>query len=84
MRATILLLALFCFGCTSQADRMAADDAKCKSFGAKPGTDTYVHCRETMETNRARIKAAILSSDDGPRTCVTTANSGYSVTTNCH
>jgi len=27
----------------------SADDQKCRSYGAKPGTDTYVNCRAQLE-----------------------------------
>ena len=44
----------------------AKDDAKCKSFGAKPGTDTYVNCRlqlqqmkvQSLSNNQAAAQAA--------------------------
>jgi hypothetical protein len=35
-----------------KAELAAADDATCKSYGAKPGTDIYVQCRMTQQQSR--------------------------------
>ncbi|PTT31883.1 hypothetical protein [Pseudomonas sp. HMWF021] len=32
-----------------EAARNATDDAKCRSYGAVPGTDTYVNCRVQLD-----------------------------------
>ena len=37
-----------------------ADDAQCRSYGAKPGTDAYILCR----TNRAAAKRQADAIDD--------------------
>lgn len=29
----------------AKADKAAADDQACQSYGAKPGTDAYINCR---------------------------------------
>jgi hypothetical protein len=43
-------------GCMSQAQRMAARDARedrtCQSYSAKPGTDAYIACRLTLNQQR--------------------------------
>jgi hypothetical protein len=36
----------------------AADDQKCQSYGAKPGTDAYVACRMNIENQRTTLAAA--------------------------
>lgn len=38
----------------------AADDAKCQSYGAKPGDPAYVQCRTQLDTERAQERAAII------------------------
>jgi hypothetical protein len=59
------LLALVTCG-PSVAELAAADDAKCQSYGARPGSDAYVQCRLTMDTQRATDRslrrAAVLAS----------------------
>jgi len=38
-----------------------ADDAKCKSYGAEPGTDDYVRCRLAIDVQKANAeRAAVL------------------------
>jgi hypothetical protein len=32
-----------------EAAKTAADDAKCRSYGATPGTDAYVNCRVQLD-----------------------------------
>ncbi|RBB96821.1 hypothetical protein C3E97_029915 [Pseudomonas sp. MWU12-2115] len=32
-----------------EAAKSAADDAKCRSYGATPGTDAYVNCRVQLD-----------------------------------
>jgi hypothetical protein len=56
--AVILVLS----GC-SAADREAwghpdpeADDAKCRNFGAKPGSESYIQCRMYSEQRRLEIQ----------------------------
>ncbi len=34
------------------AERAAADDQKCQSYGFIPGNDGYAQCRMTMDTQR--------------------------------
>jgi hypothetical protein len=59
MNRYILLAAigLALSGCVSveeaRAQRDAFDDAECRNFGAKPGTEAYVRCRTDLQRNRA-------------------------------
>ena len=50
-------------GCKStvemRAEQDAADAAACQSYGAKPGTDTYVRCRTDLQRNHAIEDAAL-------------------------
>jgi outer membrane lipoprotein SlyB len=49
-------------GCASsdpeKQELFRADDAKCKSYDAKPGTDAYVQCRLAIDIQRANTEAA--------------------------
>ncbi len=47
-----LILCLFLAGCVHESFAQIAD-RKCQSFGAKPGTDTYVKCRAQIDTSQA-------------------------------
>ena len=55
--ALLGLAALALSGCISveeaRAQRDAFDDAECRNFGARPGTDAYVRCRTDLQRNRA-------------------------------
>jgi uncharacterized membrane protein len=44
---------------TTQAT-FRADDAKCKSYGAEPGTDDYVRCRLAIDLQKANAERAAL------------------------
>jgi uncharacterized membrane protein len=46
---------------TSAQATFRADDAKCKSYGAEPGTDDYVRCRLAIDLQKANAeRAAVL------------------------
>ena len=48
-----LLCLLLLAGCKTVAEmRAEEDDAKCQSYGAKPGAPAYVQCRATLEALR--------------------------------
>jgi hypothetical protein len=48
-----VLMALALGGCAQIAQMRAdSDDAKCRSYGAVPGTETYVRCRVAIDGNR--------------------------------
>ena len=64
-RIVLVLLAaatLALAGCASseseKQELFRADDAKCKSYDAKPGTDAYVQCRLAIDIQRANTEAA--------------------------
>jgi uncharacterized membrane protein len=42
-----------------------ADDAKCKSYGAEPGTDDYVRCRLAIDLQKANAEGAAVSLSRG-------------------
>jgi hypothetical protein len=45
-----------------QAQAIAAnDDAQCRSYGAAPGSQTYIQCRMNLDNQRAQIRAALAS-----------------------
>jgi len=39
--------------------RAAADDAKCQSYGAKPGEPAYIQCRVALDNQRAQMRATV-------------------------
>jgi len=39
----------------------ANDDAQCQSYGAAPGSPSYVQCRMNIDNQRAQMRAAIAS-----------------------
>ena len=61
-------------GCVSSAEQQAAisarDDATCQSYGAKVGSDAYVHCRtakaQQRDADAAMLNAAIVASPPPP------------------
>ena len=51
-------LALLLTGCvTTQEQQLAADAARCRSYGAAPGTQAHLQCR--MELDRQRQAGAL-------------------------
>ena len=71
------LLLISATGCASDKDPMAKQraesdkiqDEQCKSWGAKPGTSDYLHCREKLYSQDAqqRQTAAILMNKQAPQ-----------------
>jgi len=61
----VLALCLLQAGCAEYyagqaAQASMADDARCLSYGAKPGSDAYVQCRMNLDNQRdANRRAAI-------------------------
>jgi hypothetical protein len=53
-----ILLALLLAGCQTTEERLAADDAQCRSYGTKPGDPAYVQCRMNLDNNRAQVQAS--------------------------
>jgi hypothetical protein len=41
-------------GCLTPEEQMAADDGKCRNFGAVPGSPEYLQCRMFVEQERNR------------------------------
>ena len=52
-------LALLLTGCVTTREQLAADAARCRSYGAAPGTQAHLQCR--MELDRQRQAGAALS-----------------------
>lgn len=56
-------LAIFCClglaGCASAAQMAQQDDATCRSYGATPGTDSYVQCRLIQQNRRDEDRRAL-------------------------
>lgn len=65
MKPALLIAAFFLTACAGSEQikaRMASEhDAKCRSFGAQPGTDAYLQCRLALERNVSAERAAIVS-----------------------
>ena len=69
MRAFLIAMAIALGGCVNHPDpaelqalakaRDAADDAKCQSYGAKPGEPAYVQCRVALDNQRAQMRATV-------------------------
>jgi hypothetical protein len=62
------LLALPLGGCQTMATdgphspKVAAiDDAECQSYGAKPGSDAYIKCRELKSQTHEQTMATVLA-----------------------
>lgn len=55
----------------------AEDDARCQSYGAKPGTDGYVNCRAQLGKPVARVNI-----EEAPRQSTYCIRTGYTV--NCY
>lgn len=66
MKITLVCAAAACFALAGCIDHpitgpihAAQDDAKCQSYGAKPGSDSYVNCRVAMEQEHGRLRRAL-------------------------
>ena len=55
----IAVLAALLSGCATRAELAAADDEKCRSYGAQPGTPAYVGCRTQLDSTRTTARAII-------------------------
>jgi hypothetical protein len=49
----------------SQIEIDQKDDARCRSYGAQPGTDAYISCR----VEQGRIRQSVRSSSDDTVVC---------------
>ena len=65
--------ATFCIVDCSKRDaaRAAADNAKCRELGFKPGTEAYGNCRLQLEQIRATKQAAAAKRREGARRAAT-------------
>ncbi|WP_404286845.1 hypothetical protein ACD578_17070 [Microvirga sp. RSM25] len=45
---------------TTPADRRRADEAQCRSYGFRPGTNAFSHCLLDLDLNRAADRRARL------------------------
>lgn len=72
MRGRLLILAglLMLAGCQSDIpgkherfmspeEKVAKDDAKCRSYGLKPGTEMYTNCRMKQDEIRANYRGRV-------------------------
>lgn len=53
-----VLLALMLAGCQTVEERIAIDDKQCQSYGVGVGSPAYVQCRQSLDTNRANVRAS--------------------------
>jgi hypothetical protein len=61
--AALAATALFLAGCQTAAEVRANDEAKCRSYGFRPGTDAFAECLQRIELDRrADFRAARLQS----------------------
>jgi hypothetical protein len=67
---SLLFLALVPAGCASNAEiaqrRAIADDAKCRSYGAKPGDPAHVKCRTQLDAAHTQAMVTIASGGAAP------------------
>jgi hypothetical protein len=56
--ALVLVTALPLAGCmTTQSEQIAADDARCLSYGVAKGSPTYIQCRLSLDQQRSDRQA---------------------------
>ncbi len=48
-----LLLALACSSCVTLEERRAADEARCRSYGFKPGSEGFSNCLLQIDLDRS-------------------------------
>ena len=68
MRAALFVILILLSGCQTseqtaarKAHIDAAEDSQCRSWGAKPGTSDYLHCRENLNAQDAARRQAALA-----------------------
>ena len=49
----IFALSLALCACQTPEEIAAADDARCRSYGARPGSDAYINCRVVQQKIRS-------------------------------
>lgn len=65
MRYIALLPILLLTGCATAEQQMAADDAKCQSYGTPKGSQAYVDCRLMQEAVNQRRREDATASPAG-------------------
>jgi hypothetical protein len=56
----VAAFAAFLSGCAAtRAELAAADDDKCRGYGAHPGTSAYVNCRTQLDATRTTAGAIV-------------------------
>ena len=50
--AALTATALFLAGCQTAAEVRANDEAKCRSYGFRPGTDAFAECLQRIDLDR--------------------------------
>lgn len=48
-----LLLALLCSGCVTLEERRAADEARCRSYGFRAGSEGFANCLLQIDLDRS-------------------------------
>jgi hypothetical protein len=76
LKVAMITTIAFCLsGCMTAAEQQAAaqaearavaaqDDATCRSYGAKPGTNPYIACRMNIANQRAADERQQAANDD--------------------
>ncbi len=65
---SLLVTAVALSGCVSvsPAERRAADENQCRSYGFRPGTDAFAACLQRIDLSRAADRRAALLQDPFP------------------
>ncbi len=77
-RLLVMFVAVALSGCVTAQERQQQlaqqlaemEDAKCKSYGAAPGTPAYIQCRTQLDASL--IQAAAIGAASSPRTTTCT------------
>ena len=71
----ILLASLLLPACQTPEEIAAADDAQCRSYGAKPDSDAYISCRVAQQKIRSDEDIASSTADvQRNKTCTKIGN----------
>lgn len=54
-QVVIWLIALLLAGCASPLERRAAHEAKCKSYGFRPGSEAFANCLMKLDEPPATV-----------------------------
>lgn len=87
-------LALCLAGCVSPQMQARNDDRECRSMGAKPGSDIYVHCRMMKQQqhanedmafrNRMALVSASMNQQQRIQANCTSTRLGFQTQTTCY